>query len=228
MLESYNHDVVSRVPSAHAIRRRGRRWRGALATFVLASALAACGSSSSPSANATHAAASSNTSLEGGLILSPAQAAPPLTLRNYTGTTVSLAAFKGKAVFVTFVYTHCPNVCPLIVSNLAAAQRSLGAQAGNVRFIAVTVDPKGDTAAAVKTFLTTRGAAGRMDYLIGSTAELAPIWKAWHVTVTLNAATLQHSDLTYGITASGKLAIVFPSDFNSGQIVHDAALLQRS
>ncbi len=148
-------------------------------------------------------------------------------LHNYRGAPVSLAALRGKAVFVTFVYVHCPNVCPLIVSNLAAAQRTLGSAARKVRFIAVTVDPKGDTPATVKTFLTARGALG-IDYLLGSRAQLLPVWRAWHVIVTLNAQALTHSDLTYGITASGKLAIVFPSDFNSGQIVHDAALLQRS
>ena len=57
-----------------------------------------------------------------GLILRPVQPAPALALRNFNGEPVSLAAMRGKAVFVTFVYTHCPNVCPLIVSGLAAAR----------------------------------------------------------------------------------------------------------
>ncbi|MGO9790515.1 MAG: SCO family protein [Solirubrobacteraceae bacterium] len=214
---------------------RARPWRracGIAAALLLGGALTACGSSSrsassAGSSGARQAGAPANTGLEGGLILDPSQPEARLALHNYTGEPVSLAALKGKAVFVTFVYVHCPNVCPLIVSNLAAAQRTLGAQVRDVRFIAVTVDPKGDTPAAVKTFLTARGALG-MDYLIGSRAELQPVWKAWHVTVTLNSQTLTHSDVVYGISASGKLAIVLPSDFNPGQIVHDAALLQHS
>ena len=48
------------------------------------------------------------------------------------------------------------------------------------------------------------------------------------MTVTLNSKSFEHSDLTYGISASGKLKVVYPSDFNPAQIVHDAALLQRS
>jgi len=212
--------------------RRRRRLGAAAAALAVAAALAACGSSSASSTiNSSTSSSSSSTlssDLQGGLILNPPEAAPALTLRNYNGAPVSLAALKGKAVFVTFVYVHCPNICPLIVSNLAQAQRTLGARARSVRFIAVTVDPKGDTPQAVKTFLTTRGARGRMDYLIGSRPQLLPIWRAWHVTVTLNAKTLTHSDVVYGITASGKLVIVLPSDFNPGQIVHDAAVLQRS
>jgi protein SCO1/2 len=210
---------------AHA--RSWRRTCALSAALLLSVALAACGSTARSSTSSSQAPTPGNTGLEGGLILNPPQLEAPLVLRNYTGTPVSLAALRGKAVFVTFVYVHCPNVCPLIVSNLAAAQRTLGSAARNARFIAVTVDPKGDTPAAVKTFLTTRGALG-LDYLLGTRAEMLPVWRAWHVTVTLNSQTLTHSDVVYGISASGKLAIVLPSDFNSGQIVHDAALLQRS
>jgi protein SCO1/2 len=161
--------------------------------------------------------------------LNPPEAAPPLTLRNYTGgAPISLASMRGKAVFVTFVYTHCPNVCPLIVSGLAAAQRALGPAASKVRFVAVTVDPRRDTPAAVKTFLTTRGALGRMYYLLGTRGQLEPIWKAWHVTITLNQKQLTHSAVIYGISATGELKIVYPSNFSPAQIVHDAAVLERS
>lgn len=149
-------------------------------------------------------------------------------LHNFTGPTVSLASMRGKAVFVTFVYTHCPNVCPLIISSLAAAQRSLGRSASAVRFVAVTVDPRGDTPQAVRSFLAVRGALGRIDYLLGSRSQLEPIWKAWHVTLTVNNKQITHSSVVYGITASGHIAIVYPDDFSPQQIVHDAALLERS
>ncbi len=171
-----------------------------------------------------------NAGLIGGLVLNPAQAAPPLALRSYTGAHVSLAALKGKAVFVTFVYTHCPDVCPLIVSNLATAQRTLAESANHdVRFIAVTVDPRRDTPSVVRRFLAVRGATGRVDYLLGTSAKLAPVWRAWHVSIRLNSdMSVTHSSDTFGVSASGKLAIVLPSGFNYGQIVHDAVLLAHS
>src|ERR1700686_1174934 len=50
--------------------------------------------------------------------LTPVKAAPPLTLHNYLGQPVNIASYRGKAVLVTFIYTHCPDVCPLITSNL--------------------------------------------------------------------------------------------------------------
>jgi protein SCO1/2 len=194
--------------------------------LLVALGCAGCGSVSSA---ATSSASAGGSGLQG-LILNPPKPAPPLALRNYTGSRVSLATLRGKAVLVTFVYTHCPDVCPLIVSALAAAQREMGAKASMMRVVAVTVDPKGDTPAAVRSYLAARGATGRMDYLLGTRAQLAPTWKAWDVAVTTgtNQLTAGHSAVVYGITASGRMAVVYPVNFTPQQIVHDVPLLARS
>jgi protein SCO1/2 len=190
---------------------------------LLAIALGGCGSSA--------AAPSSGGSTGGsglqGLLLKPRKPAPALALRNYTGQRVSLTALRGKAVLVTFIYTHCPDVCPLIVSNLAAAQRGLGKEAGHLRILAVTVDPRRDTPTAIRTFLAARGATGRMDYLLGTDAQLRRTWKAWDVAVETgpNKLTDGHSAVVYGITASGRMAVVYPSNFTPQQIIHDVPLL---
>jgi protein SCO1 len=198
----------------------------ALAGVLVAAALGGCGSSAPAAPPSPGAVQGSGLQ---GLILKPQQAAPPLALRNYNGQPVSLSTMRGKAVFVTFVYTHCPNVCPLIVSNLAAAQRELGKEAGHVEMVAVTVDPRRDTPKAVKTFLTVRGALGRMYYLIGSRRQLLPIWKAWHVGITVDTkqTLVGHTAIVYGINASGRMAVVYPSNFSPAQIVHDTPLLAR-
>jgi protein SCO1/2 len=208
---------------------RRRAWRpfGSLrvapvgAVAIMAAALVGCGSSGS-----SHVGAPPSSRLEG-LLLNVPEPAAPLVLHNYTGQLVSLATMRGKAVFVTFVYTHCPDVCPLIVSNLASAQRSLGAAARDVRILAVTVDPRRDTPKAIRRFLAARNALGRMDYLLGTRPRLLATWKAWHVEVTANnkLLTTGHSAVVYGITASGHMAVVYPSDFTPAQIIHDAPLL---
>jgi protein SCO1/2 len=165
-----------------------------------------------------------------GLILRPAKPAPALALRDYTGRTISLARLRHKAVLVTFVYTHCPDVCPLIVSSLAAAQRELGPAARNVQILAVTVDPRRDTPSAVRAFLAARGAVGRVQYLLGSRPQLLRVWKAWDVAVTSDGRLLTngHSALVYGITSSGRMAVVYPSNVTPAQIVHDVPLLVAS
>lgn len=200
------------------------------ALLLLAAALSACGSSAGASPPST----STGNGLQGsglqGLILKPAKPAPALALRNYTGEPVSLAAMRGKAVLVTFVYTHCPNVCPVIVAGLAAADRRLGAEARQLRIIAVTVDPRRDTPSAIRQFLGARGALGRMDYLLGTWPQLLRTWKAWAVGVNLDnkQVTVGHTAIVYGITASGRMAVAYPSNFTPEQIVHDVPLLART
>lgn len=195
------------------------------ASLLAILALSGCGSSAGAS-QSTSAVPSKGLQ---GLILKPAKQAAPLTLPNYTGNRVSLATMRGKAVFVTFVYTHCPDVCPLIVADLASAQRQLGMQARDVRIVAVTVDARRDTPTAIKRFLAARGALGRMDYLLGTRAQLLRTWKAWDVGVNENGKqlTVGHTAVVYGISASGRLEVVYPSNFTPAQIEHDAPLLAR-
>jgi protein SCO1/2 len=163
-------------------------------------------------------------SFEGG-VLNPIEPAPSLsTLRDYQGQPVSLASYRGKAVFVTFLYTHCPDACPLIAADLHTALLQLGARASRVQLIAVSVDPRGDTPRAVADFLKEHGLTGQMQYLVGSGRELAPVWSAWHVGSSRdvgNPELVNHTALVYGVSAGGKLTTIYPAGFSPSQIVHD-------
>ncbi len=162
-------------------------------------------------------------------LLSPVQPAPPLALRNYLGQPVNIDSYRGKAVLVTFLYTNCPDVCPLITSNLRVAQNLMGpATASKAQIIAVSVDPRGDTPKAVAAFLARHEMTGRMQYLIGSAAQLARVWKAWGVGSEREAQQPQfinHSGLIYGITASGRRMTIYSASFQPGEVAHDVPLL---
>jgi protein SCO1 len=168
-----------------------------------------------------------------GLTLSPVRQAPPLdTLRNYDGASFDLAAQRGKAVFVTFLYTHCPDVCPLIASNLHNAYARMSPSLrSRVALVAVSVDPHGDTASNVAAFVRQHALNGESDYLIGSAGQLVPVWKAWNVGSqqdTSNPGLVNHSALVYGISASGKLMTIYAANFRPAEIGHDASLLLKS
>lgn len=164
---------------------------------------------------------------EGALAL-PARPAPPIHLRNYLGREVTLSQYRGKAVLVTFLYTNCPDVCPLIASNLRVALNMLGKRASRAQIIAISVDPRGDTPGAVAHFLAEHQMTGRMQYLIGSPHELARAWAAWDVGSKREVGQpnlIAHSALIYGITASGQLKTIYPASFQPSQIVHDVPKL---
>ncbi len=69
-----------------------------------------------------------------------------------------------------------------------------------------------------------------MDYLLGSMAALKRTWKTGtSPSVTgKNKLTAGHSSIIYGITASGRIAVVYPSNFTPAEIVHDVPLLASS
>jgi len=188
--------------------------------------LAGKGSSSSPPA----ASRSAGKALFSGSEASPPEREPALALRNYNGEAVNMSNYRGKAVLVTFIYTHCPDVCPLITANLHVAQGLLGpVRDAKLQIIAVSVDPRGDTPKTVASFLSKHDMTGHMKYLIGSASQLARVWKAWGVGSERdvhNPGIVEHTGLVYGISASGKVMTLYAGNFRPAEIVHDVPLLE--
>jgi protein SCO1/2 len=166
-----------------------------------------------------------------GATLTPIKQAPPISLRNYLGKPVTLAQYRGKAVLVTFLYVHCPDVCPAIASALRVARQELGPEKSKVQIVAVSVDPRGDKPGSVARFLAQRRMTGQMQYLVGSAGQLAPVWKRWNVGSqqdSSNPEFVAHSALVYGVSASGKLMTIYPANFKPADIVHDVPKLASS
>jgi protein SCO1 len=198
--------------------------------------LAGCGGSEAGAGNVKTnppAASASTVKLDAPGTLEPAKQAPEIALRNYTGQPVRLSQYRGKAVLLTFIYDHCPDTCPLIVSKLHAALEVLGSKASEVQIVAVSVDPIGDTPKTVKAFLKVHQMTGRMDYLIGSEKQLAPVWKEYDISASGSPdsreapehRTVSHTALVYGITAKGRWLALYDDVFKPSEIAHDVPLL---
>jgi len=76
-----------------------------------------------------------------------------LSLTDYNGKPRELADFKGKALFVFFGFTQCPDVCPTTMAELAEVRKRLGADGERLQGVFVSVDPERDTAAVLKAYL---------------------------------------------------------------------------
>ena len=191
---------------------------------VAAALLAGCGSSGETAQAPPTTTA--ETAFSGGELTPPKQA-PPLALRDADGRAVSLAAQRGRYVLVTFLYTHCPDVCPLIAQNLNAAVRALPkTQRDGVRVIAVSVDPKGDTPAAVRAYRKRLQLVPQFDYLIGSRAQLRKVWAAWSVLSVKDGPDLvDHVAYTALVDRSGKERVLYGAQVQARQVIHDLRLL---
>lgn len=71
--------------------------------------------------------------------------APALNLTDHTGQAFDLAEHHGKVVLLFFGYTHCPDICPTALSDLARVRRELGRDADQLQVVFVSVDPERDT-----------------------------------------------------------------------------------
>lgn len=112
----------------------------------------------------------------------------PFALMSYRGGRVSSPSLAGEVVALTFLESKCQEACPIIAVQLArGVDRLTPAERAAVRVIAISTHPGDDTPANVRRFLTRRRAIGRLEYLIGSEAELRPVWRSYHVLSALDS-----------------------------------------
>jgi protein SCO1/2 len=151
--------------------------------------------------------------------------APQFSLVDQNGAAVSLSQLKGHPVVITFLYTHCPDECPLTASKLSMAADTLGKQASDVGWVAVSLDPSGDTPAAATDFVAKHHLDGRLHYLLGTQEQLAPVWTAYHTVVQQvqqgSDVTLSHNLGIFLIDAQGKERVYLGSDFTPDMLAGD-------
>jgi protein SCO1/2 len=164
-----------------------------------------------------------------GIAVLPPRPAPTIALHDASGHAVTLAGQRGRYVLVTFLYTHCPDVCPLIASNLNAALRALGPERSDVRVLAVSVDPAGDTPAAVRAYAKRMHLEPQFRYLIGTRTKLRPVWAAWHVlSIQRKPGLVDHLAYTMLVDRAGKERVLYDSQVRAQQVIHDLRRLLRS
>ena len=164
-----------------------------------------------------------------GSAISPPLDAPQFTLSDQAGAPITLAAQRGHYVVVTFLYTHCPDVCPVIASTLNRVLQTRLARAARLRVLAISVDPRGDTPASVNRFVREHRLSPEFRYLTGSRGRLAPVWKSFHVAATAGpSATVSHSAFEILIDPQGRERLVYDSSVTAGALEGDLHRLMRS
>jgi protein SCO1/2 len=161
----------------------------------------------------------------GGFAGSLRPAIPPqdFTLRDETGRRVSLADFRGQVTVLTFLYSTCEDTCPVTATTIRGALDDLG---HDVPALAVSVDPANDTERSARRFLSQRRlSGGRMRFLLGDRAQLAPVWKAYGIQP--QSEDFEHSAYVLLIDPSGRQRVSFPvARLTPEGLVHDIRALE--
>ena len=149
-------------------------------------------------------------------------------LNDASGKPVSLADFRGKVVALFFGYTHCPQVCPTTLADLAQVMRLLGKEADRVQVLFVTLDPERDTRELLAQYPpafhpTFKGLSG--DSM--ATAQAAQAFGVIYQKQTNKNGgyDLDHSAGTYLIAPGGKPVLLSPYAQPAELLVHDIRLL---
>ena len=134
--------------------------------------------------------------------------APPFTLTDQHGQSISLASLRGHTVALTFLDPVCTTDCPLIAQEFRQTDQQLGGQAADVDFVAVVANPIYRTTAFTNAFDRQEGLTGVPNwyFLTGSLPALERVWDSYGVLVSVETAgaMVAHSDLAFVIDPQGR------------------------
>ena len=116
-----------------------------------------------------------------GTTLTSGSPATPFELTDHFGQRVGLSDYDGRVVLLTFLYTNCPDVCPIVTGQLRKAHAALDADADEVSFVAISVDPERDSVEEARAYSEKWEMAKKWAFLVGDREELSPIWRAYYL-----------------------------------------------
>lgn len=158
-----------------------------------------------------------------GAVMPPGVRAPDFDLRNQDGERVSMRDFRGEPVLVTFLYTTCEDTCPLQAQIARGALDQLG---HDVPAIAIAVDPPRDTPERARAFLSKQRALGRLDFVLGTRAQLRPVWRGF--AIRPQSMTQEHQARFTLVDPRGYQRVGYPGSLATPEdLAHDLRLLER-
>ena len=150
-------------------------------------------------------------------------------LIDHNGQRRTLADFRGKVVVLFFGYTHCPDVCPTTMVELAQAMKELGPDAKRVQVLFVTVDPERDTRELLAQYVPAFDPS--FLGLRGDADATARVTKEFKVLVQKNAGaspgsySVDHSAGTFIFDPQGRLRVYVSYGQSPEVFVHDIRAL---
>ena len=138
------------------------------------------------------------------------------------------ASYRGRWMLVYFGYTFCPDICPTDLQKMVAALTGIGAPAGAITPIFITVDPSRDSAVPLARYVGLF--SPKLVGLTGNQAQVDGVVRAYRVFVEKVPPAspgapylVNHSAFMYLMSPLGKLAAIFPPDIKTADLAHQLA-----
>ncbi len=168
-----------------------------------------------------------------GTRITPALARPDVMMTDTRGQPYDFArATKGRVTFLTFGYTHCPDICPIHMANLAGALARLpAAERDSVRVVFVTTDPVRDSLPRLRQWLDSFNPS--FIGLRGTDAQLAAMEQAFHIPPAAKEPspgggyTMTHAAQVFAFTPDDSAHVIYLPPMTSADYAHDIPNLLR-
>ncbi|MBN3753573.1 redoxin domain-containing protein [Paraburkholderia sp. Tr-20389] len=130
-------------------------------------------------------------------------ALPPVTLVRDDGKSVSLAdeLNDGRPVVLTFIYTSCTTICPMVTQTFEQLQEQLGSERDKVHIVSISIDPEQDTPARLKSYAERFGAGPEWQYYTGTVDASVAAQRAFNV---YRGDKMNHTAVAFLRAAPGK------------------------
>jgi protein SCO1 len=182
-----------------------------------------------PQSAATGGVTPTSSGLQADIVIPPkSMPAPDFMLRDQDGKSVSVLALRGRVLAITFLDSHCKQLCPLEGDQLGQAQRALGTAGTNLSLLVVSVAPATDTPDSERAFAATHHWTGDWHWLTGTPDQLAQVWKAYSIAVQDTPDNILHSTVLYLVDKDGFQRAGWASGIEPDLLVHDVRFLDRA
>jgi len=141
------------------------------------------------------------------------------------GRTVGAQDYRGKVALMFFAYTHCADVCPMTLAQLAQTLREIDSGRDDARVLVVTVDPRRDTTAVMHSYV--QGFGPQFVGLRGNAGALDALTRRYRVTYSLGKPDadgnyeVTHSNAVFVFDREGHARLLFSSSDTPAAIAED-------
>jgi protein SCO1/2 len=148
------------------------------------------------------------------------------SLRDQNGQRVTLSAYRGRVVVLTFIHSLCHDACPFMVEQIKGALNDLPHGGSGVPAIGVSVDPSEDTVHNRRAFLAEHQMTGRLAFVSGPTAAMRSVWHDYAMQPV--TPKVDHSTFVLLIDKRGYERVGFAADQLTPEgLAHDIRVLER-
>jgi protein SCO1 len=160
---------------------------------------------------------------------------PAFSLQDQNGAAVTRESLQGSVWVANFMFTSCPDVCPILTTKMASVRSRLVGERVPVRVVSFTVDPATDTPEVLKRYAKEHNADfPDWSFMTGSVDEIKTVVVSGFKQAlgekqeeqAGNGATILHGSHFVLVDRSGEIRGYYPSD-NDGllKLARDARIL---